>query len=334
MKKFTFITILTLCFLQSSIAQTDSITLGLKGHIVRALEQSPNDQTIIYAGLKGSNLGTGTVYKSTDSGATWHALNDGQPIDPYVSDIQAIAELNTDKKTLFAGTWKNGLFKSIDGGQTWVKDILFPTSDIRSIRVGKQQPNLVYASTSNFGVVKSTDGGNNWQRVSPEVLEPSFQFAWSIELDPNDDNIIYAQTFSNGVWKSTDQGENWSQILTTQGLVCWDLKVSESSNELWVAASKRGDNMSAIFHSADQGQTWNELNQVPQIGINQIQVINHNTEKIVVVGSWQDGVYQLKSEEWSKVDAVDFGSIAHVLDDGDNIIVGSWGNGIYRFEPE
>lgn len=319
--------LLLLC--QYGVAQVDSLTNGLKGQIIRAFEQSPSSPNIFYAGLKGSALGTGTVYKSTDAGQTWHSLNGGLPLDPYVADIQAIAESNTPERTLWAGTWKNGLFRSRDGGRSWQKDVHFPSSDIRSIRMGVQNPKLIYASTSAFGVVKSMDGGINWKRSPAALIDSTFNFAWNIELDPRDDNVIYAQTFGDGVWKSIDQGAHWTQVLDTEGKVCWDMRISEDANDIWVATSKRGDTLSAVYHSVDFGDTWKEISGIPQIGVNQINVVQSGTKKILYVGSWQDGVYKLENETWTKVAEVDFDGIAHLLVHENKTLVGSWGNGVY-----
>jgi photosystem II stability/assembly factor-like uncharacterized protein len=116
---------------------------------------------------------------------------------------------------IYAGTWKCGLFISDDDGKSWKKDINFHSGDVRSIKAGIQTPLLVYASTSAFGVVKSIDGGKTWKRNEALLVDSTFQFAWSIEVDPKDDSIVYAQTIDKGVWRSIDQGETWSQLLKT-----------------------------------------------------------------------------------------------------------------------
>jgi photosystem II stability/assembly factor-like uncharacterized protein len=324
-----YIIILSALFMcQVSEAQVDTIEYGLKGKIIRAFEQSSHAHDTYYAGLKGNSFGTGLVYKSTDGGVRWHALNNGLPIDRYVADIQAVAESNLPQRTLWAGTWKNGLYKSTDDGASWTKDHSFPSSDVRSIRTGIQHPELVYASTSTFGVVRSQDGGATWQRNTPELIDSSFAFAWSIEIDPMDDHTIYAQTFGDGVWRSTDRGDSWTQILTTDGKVAWDMNIA-NNGDIYVATSKRGDSESSLYLSRDQGLTWIELLEVPQIGINQVKVVTHLDHTRIYVGSWQDGVYQLMDEVWSKVEQVDHAGIAHLLSHKGTLLVGSWGNGVY-----
>ncbi len=310
-----------------SFSQSDSLKYGLKGKIIRSIGGSPTNSSELYAGLKGKKLNTGTIHKSTDFGKTWKPLNNGSSISPYTSDIQAIAVASDLTNTIYAGTWKDGLYKSKDQGKTWKRDVNFPSSDIRSIKTGIQNPLLVYAATSSFGVIKSIDGGSTWIRCTPEVINTSFQFAWSIELDTKNDRIVYAQTYSKGVWKSIDQGNTWKQVLDTKGKTCWDMKISEDSKNIWVATSKSGANLSAIYHSKDGGNNWKELPNTPQIGLSQINMIDNKT---LIIGSWKQGVFILKNDKWIKIDSVDFDTISEIITDKNQIVIGSWGNGIYR----
>lgn len=332
MKILSLLTLVFFVFCLSVEAQIDTIKYGLKGKIIRALAQSPQAPSIYYAGLKGSKLGTGHIYQSTDSGSSWTIINNGQPLSGYVADIQAIAIANDASQTIYAGTWKNGLFRSTDGGQSFHHDASFPSADIRSIKTGVQHPSLVYASTSAFGVVSSTDGGSTWTRNTPALIDSTFQFAWSIEIDKNDDRTIYAQTFNNGVWKSTDQGTTWNKTLDTAGKVAWDMHIEDNGQDLWVAASTRGDTLSAIYHSANAGQDWQEIIDVPQIGISQISTLQKNGSTSIIIGSWRGGVHIRSENSWTKVEEVDFDTIAEILKSKGGIVIGSWGNGIYLIE--
>jgi len=322
--------IIILFTLQTGVTQVDSLTFGLKGKIIRALSSTPSSPSTFYAGLKGSNLGTALVYKSEDTGKTWHPLNNGKAISPYSSDIQAIAVANDKEKTIYAGTWKEGLFVSRDHGQSWSSDKNAPSSDIRSIKTGIQNPSLVYAATSTFGVMKSTDAGKTWQRNEPETIDSTFQFAWSVEIDESNDNICYAQTFNRGVWKSIDQGTTWQQILPVENKVCWDMKVD--GNSLWLAASKSRDSISVIQHSIDGGMSWKEIEDVPQVGINQINVFQKGKEDVIIVGSWSGGIHVLEKGTWKKRNEVDYDTISEILINGDDVLIGSWGNGLYQLK--
>lgn len=329
--KYTKYIILGLIFIlqyQIAFTQLDTIKYGLKGKIIRALGPSPTSPNTFYAGLKGTNFGSALVYKSEDAGKTWNALNDGHAISPYAADIQAVAVATDKNNTIYAGTWKEGLYKSIDQGASWQRVITAPSPDIRSIKTGIQHPNLVYAATSTFGVMKSTDNGATWTRNDPAVIDSTFKFAWSVEMDESNDNIVYAQSYSKGIWKSIDQGETWSQILAVENKVCWDMKVSGQS--LWVAASKSRDSISMVQHSTDQGVTWTELEDVPQVGVNQINVIEKGGKTLIALGSWSGGIYMHDGQVWKKVEEIDFDTISEILIKPNGILIGSWGNGIYE----
>ena len=332
MKRQIVFTLIILIQCLAAVSQSDSLKFGLKGKIIRALGDDPNSTSTFYAGLKGDLLGTGLIYGSSDYGKTWNALNNGMPLSPYVADIQAIEASKDSRRTIYAGTWKNGLFKSTDNGKSWTKDKMFPSSDIRSIKVGVQTSNLVYAATSNFGVVKSIDEGKTWTRCSPTVIDTTFKFAWSIELDAKNDSIVYAQTFRRGVWKSIDQGATWKQVLDTKGLTCWDMKTSTHSDKVWLAASKSGDTLSMIYKSIDKGNTWVGLPNVPQVGVSQINVIEINNQETLVIGSWKDGVYVYKNNKWAKINSIDFNTISEILISDNELLIGSWGNGIYHLK--
>lgn len=330
MKKQITIGFLLIFQFQAAISQSDSLKFGLKGSVIRSIGKTPTSPPIFYAGLKGDKLGSAQVFKSEDAGKTWFALNDGKPISPYASDIQAISIANDATNSIYAGTWKDGLFKSTDNGETWNRVLKMPSSDIRSIKTGIQTPLLIYASTSSFGVIKSTDGGETWIRNQPKTIEKTFKFAWSIELDEKNDSIIFAQTFTKGIWKSADQGNSWKQVLDTKGKVCWDMKISKKSKSIWVASSKSGDSISSVYHSENYGETWKEINDTPQIGVNQINVIESNNEKIIFIGSWLNGVFVLENEKWKKIEQVDFKVISEIVLNDTELLIGSWGNGIYN----
>ncbi len=331
MQKFIILFLSFFSFLSISDAQVDSLKFGLKSEIIRALAASPHYASTYYAGLKGEKFGSGLIFVSQDMGRSWTPLNNGNPIGEYVADIQAIAVARDENKTIYAGTWKDGLYKSSDEGKRWSRVLNFPSSDIRSIKTGIQNTNLVYAATYNFGVVKSVDGGKTWIRNLPEVIENSFKFAWSIEIDEENDNIIYAQAYNQGIWKSTDQGTTWNQILDVEGQIAWDLKVDNNGQDLYVAASMRGDTISTIYHSNNAGENWTKLKNVPQIGASQINVMQGENFKLLLLGSWRGGVHIHVQEKWVKLEEIAFDTISEILLEGNDVVIGTWGDGVYRY---
>ncbi|NBC18464.1 MAG: glycosyl hydrolase, partial [Bacteroidetes bacterium] len=134
----------------------------------------PQTPSTIYAAAA-----TGGVFKSTDSGQTWHPIFDAQPI----LSIGDLAVAPSNPQTLYVGTGEAngghnnfagaGLYKSTDGGATWTFLGLERTVSIGRIRVHPSDPDRVYvaAAGSYFspnperGVYRTTDGGQTWEQV-------------------------------------------------------------------------------------------------------------------------------------------------------------------------
>ena len=70
----------------------------------------PADPSILYIG------GPGGVWKSADSGKTWHAINQGLA----TLNIRALAMAPQNAQILYAGTNGSGLYRSTDAGTTWM----------------------------------------------------------------------------------------------------------------------------------------------------------------------------------------------------------------------
>ena len=141
----------------------------------------PGDSTTFYFGAVN-----GGIWKTTDAGVVWTPIFDGQP----VASIGALAVAPSDPKTIYAGTGEsdirsslssgNGVYKSVDGGRTWMHVGLEDTRQISRIVVDPQNADVVYVGALGHaygpneqrGVYKSIDGGTHWTKVldqGPEI---------------------------------------------------------------------------------------------------------------------------------------------------------------------
>jgi photosystem II stability/assembly factor-like uncharacterized protein len=77
---------------------------------ISTLEINPMQSQILYAGT-----GDGGIYKSTDAGNSWIAVNTGLTF----LDVDVLAFNPLDPQTLYAGTHDAGVFKSTDAGSSW-----------------------------------------------------------------------------------------------------------------------------------------------------------------------------------------------------------------------
>jgi len=204
----------------SPIAQGSSPVNGL----VSAIAVNPANSNVIYMGTAG-----GGAWRSDDGGASWFPLFDrqlslavGEPgalaIDPNNTDV---VYLGTSARV--AAHPQAGLFKSSDGGASWIllgsgypsgntgNAIQFVNQWINVIIVDPANSDILYlASTS--GCFQSIDGGRNWTAGINAAGD-----ARSLVLDastPAGSRILYAGISGRGVFRSNDSGQNWTQILS------------------------------------------------------------------------------------------------------------------------
>lgn len=194
------------------------LTTGFLGGGIYALALYPGNSNVIYASRSingaGDSNDLGTLTKSVDGGVTWTDYA-GPPfnivyiaIDPVTPSTMYVATSGS----LGSGT---GLWKSADGGSTWLqKNQGLTYMNLTTVVINPSNTNMIlvgtghrpYGGTAGGGIFKSTDGGDTWHKVSI----PNYPIN-SIVINPSSTNIMYAATFGGGVYKSTDSGETWSQ---------------------------------------------------------------------------------------------------------------------------
>ncbi|MGN6059426.1 MAG: WD40/YVTN/BNR-like repeat-containing protein [Sphingomicrobium sp.] len=122
---------------------------------------------------------SGGVWKSEDGGTTFKPVFDHEP----VKSIGAVALDPTNPQVMWVGTgesWTrnsvsvgNGVYKSVDGGETWANVGLPGTERITKIVVHPKSGNIVYvcapgplwSDSPNRGLYKTTDGGRTWSLI-------------------------------------------------------------------------------------------------------------------------------------------------------------------------
>jgi photosystem II stability/assembly factor-like uncharacterized protein len=181
----------------------------------------------------------GGVWKSIDAGRVWTPVFDSQP----VASIGAIAVAPSAPDVVYVGSgestlrdstgYGNGMYKSTDGGKSWIHIGLDDTQHIGKIAVDPRNPNLVfvaaighlYAPSAERGVFRSIDGGKSWQKV---LYKDENIGAAEVVIDPTNSRVIYAGLWNTrrppwytyaptngpggGIFKSIDGGTTWRQL--------------------------------------------------------------------------------------------------------------------------
>ena len=144
--------------------------------------------------------------------------------------VTTVTGVPSQPKTFYMGVASGGLFRTIDGGVSWVpltdgKILLGSTG---SVAVSESDPNVIYLGTgsddvrSNIstgrGVYKSTDGGQSWKFVG---LYEAGQIG-AVRIHPTNPNIVWVAAQGNafkpnserGLYKTINGGGTWQKVLS------------------------------------------------------------------------------------------------------------------------
>lgn len=253
---------------------------------------SPSRTMEYYFGATGGGL-----WKTTDGGTTWRPVTDGQIKSSSVGAV-AVSESNPDVVYIGMGEVQlrndilqgDGIYKSSDGGKTWMHVGLEETQVISRVRIHPQNPDIVYAAAFGHpygpneerGVYRSKDGGNSWQKI---LFRDNRSGAADLAMDRQNPNILFASIWqarispggavrplevssgdlgSSGLFKSTDGGDTWSEITRNPGLpkgIIGKIGVSISGgdpNRVYAIVEAEDG---GVFRSDDGGATWAKVNE-------------------------------------------------------------------------
>lgn len=237
------------------------------------------------------------LWKTSDNGLTWRVVLRGAITDfaanPTDSNIVYAAVGN------FNGGPENGIFRSTDGGENWVRlsDGLPEGSSMGrvSIATSTTDPSLLYAlvvraTDFNFyGFFRSLNGGTSWEQIgnlpADMFLEDGLGQGFSnllVRTDPRNPGVVYAG--GSKLWKSADFGTSWDDVSTPGRLPedPHDLIFDPGDPATFYVVGDSG-----VFRSSDGGRTFTGLNQTLGVGLVQ-SVALHPTNAGLAIGATQD----------------------------------------------
>ena len=188
------------------------------------LQIAPDNPELVYAGTE-----TG-IYISQNGGRDWTNTKPG-----YVF-VNSIAVDPTNPSNILIGVGRSyaqsdheiiGIFKSTDGGETWVEKlprestgeeldsvetIIFDTNDAQTVYAGTRKWDEL--GGYNSGLRKSIDGGETWSPLKEGLARSVYALAMTPSGFSPATIYAYADRYSSGdIYASTDQGTTWDALL-------------------------------------------------------------------------------------------------------------------------
>jgi photosystem II stability/assembly factor-like uncharacterized protein len=199
------------------------------------------------------------VFKSTNGGDSWKAVNSGLPattavpggpvtgvgalaIDPENPSILYIVAFRCDPR-IPNPSCDSRVFKTTDEAEHWSEATSSTLSQniIYSLVVDPQNASTLYARVfgpgSQNGVFRSTDGGKTWTRTTVDLF--------LLTIDPQ--GAIYAA--GSVLFKSADGGTTWS-ALSFSGAISALVFDPQNPNSMYAA------DFSGVYKSTDGGASW------------------------------------------------------------------------------
>lgn len=199
------------------------------------------------------------LYRSEDGGETWENAYTSLGLTSALSTlVVAFSPDFIHDHQVFAGV-QGAIMRSSDGGKTWFATLLpDPPPMVVSLALS---PNYAYdggllAGTLEDGVLCSTDRGVQWSSWNFGLLDLN---TYDLAISPNfeKDETLFVATES-GIFRSTNGGRAWRGLefpLEYAPVIT----LAISPNYLQDGEIYAGTETNGLFHSANQGKTWNQL---------------------------------------------------------------------------
>ena len=301
MKRFTLSFTLFLCLTFSFSLMAQQLDLskfggmkfrnigpaGMSGRVT-AIDVNQKDPRIMFVGTA-----SGGLWRSTDRGISWKPVFDKQK----VLSIGAIAIDQHNPDIIWVGTGEGnprnsvssgyGLYRSLDGGDTWQLMGLEKTRNIYRIIVSPNNSDVVYVgaigspwgASPDRGLYRTEDGGKTWKKilyvndqtgVADMVMDPSnpkklFVAMWQYRRWPW---FFQSGGPGSGLYITYDGGDHFTKITAKDGLPKGDLgriglAIAASNPKIVYARIESKKN--GIYRSEDGGKTW-KLRTTKNIG--------------------------------------------------------------------
>ena len=255
----------------------EHLGLGETRHIAE-IRVHPKDPDIVYVAALGNPFGASPergVYRSINGGKSWERVlfnSEGAgaidlALDPHnPSILYATAwEAHRNFWELSSGGPDSGIYRSVDGGDSWSeisRNPGLPATGILGkigITASRAKPGRVWTlieSVEAPGLYRSDDFGDTWSLATDnQELRYRPWYYMHVFADPVEADTVYITNLR--MWKSTDAGASFTKLATPHG-DNHDLWIDHQNNRRMIEGNDGGANVS--FNAGDSWSTiYNQL---------------------------------------------------------------------------
>lgn len=310
----------------------------------------PSDPNLVYVAALGDAFGANPergVYRSKDGGQSWeHVLYRG----PDAGCVDLSMDPN-NPRILFAGFWQarrnfwnlssggpgSGLFRSMDGGDTWTElsgaGNGFPDGllgkvgvSVSAARAGRVFA-LVEAEGEKIGLYRSDDYGGTWTQASRnrDLMHRPWYYT-HVFACPDQADTVYVTNLA--MWKSTDGGVSFKEITTPHG----------DNHDLWIDPANprrmvEGNDGGACV-SFNGGESWSSIYNQNTAQFYRMDIDNQHPYRVYATQQDNTSISVPSASEWGVITLADAtypgtgesGFVAVHPDDSNIVYVGAIGS--------
>jgi photosystem II stability/assembly factor-like uncharacterized protein len=241
---------------------------------ISAVRVHPQNPDLVYVAAQGDRWKPTTdrgVYRSADGGRTWTQILKGPNGTTGPSDLSMDP---SNPRILYAAMWDHqrlpwqvrsggpgsGIWKSVDGGDTWTRlsEGLPKVMGKIGVSVSPANPDRVYAivEADKSGLYRSDDAGKTWRLLSEDrLIVTRAWYYMNVTADPQNADVVYVMNAP--VMKSIDGGRTFQTLPATHG----------DNHQLWVNPRDSryliNANDGGASVSLDGGKSWSTQDNQP-----------------------------------------------------------------------
>jgi len=242
---------------------TDGMRISARNILANVRVDTRDRLYVTVPGAASPPSGGEGLFRSTDHGTSWTALNHG------LASPGAVGHLVFSGDRLFVGTWGDGMYRSTNDGADWTRTgDGIPSNDVSTLLA--TGAGVIVVGTSSNGFWRSTDNGESWEDANTGI-----EHSGTLEMcDNRATGTLFATAGETNVdgdststaYRSTDEGRSWTRVTsivdssagTDEVLAVYRIECNNSGVCFGATGYHNVDGRVRyrLFRSLDDGITW------------------------------------------------------------------------------